>query len=370
MSSRSTLKLRRRVDGLIPGVGIALSVVGLVMILSASQYSANDAFGEPYYFFIRQLGAWGVGLLGFMYFYRYRVETLFENRWAYFWLTIGLLVLVFLPFIGMNIGGVRRWIYLGPIHFQPAEIAKLTFLVFLAGWLAQKGDRVKSFLEGWLPFVLMLAGVGLLITFERDMGTTVVILMMGLTLFFVSRADIFQFLALIVLIGVSLLLVIKITPYQSQRLNSFLGQGTQTTDENYHSRQALIAVGNGGLWGVGLGQGLSKHSYLPEAYTDSIFPVIAEELGFVRTSLILLAYMFLVWRSYLIVKLANSRFVQLLAVGIAAYLIIQTLINVSGMLQLIPLTGVPLPFISYGGTSLIVSLSMLGLLSNISRETK
>jgi len=364
------IKLRHKPDNIIPAIGLLLSLVGLIMILSASQFYAAENLGNPYYFFLKQLGAWVVGLVAFFFFMHYPIDQLYEKRWTLFWITIVLLVSVFLPIISHTVGGVRRWVYLGPLSFQPAEFAKLTFLLFLAAWLAAKGDKVASFTQGWIPFLALIVLIGILLSLEKDMGTTVVIIGFSLVLFFVGRADVFQLVALLVVVGAALLLIINFTPYQAKRLGAFLNQSDQTAEETYHNRQALIAIGSGGWWGAGFGQGLSKHAYLPEAHTDSIFAVIAEELGFVRSLVLLGAYLVLLWRGFLIAWRANSRFVQLLAVGIVFYFFSQALINVSGMLGVIPLTGVPLPLVGAGGSSLIASLAFLGILTNISREVE
>ncbi len=366
-----SLKLRRKADTSIPIVGYALSLFGLVMILSASQILGADKFGSSYYFFTRQLVAWILGSVAFLYFLRVPLDTLFEKRANLLWITVGALLLVFLPIIGPKIAGVHRWINLGFFQFQSAEMAKLFVIIYFSAFFASRSQDIDNPKRVLLPFVIVLGLIGLLVMAEPDLGTTLVILITSMLIFFAAKANLIQFVALCLAGLVIVAGLIFAAPYRMQRLTAFISKVNNTHDtlgSSYHTHQALIAVGSGGVWGVGFGQGTSKYAYLPQAHTDSIFAVIAEELGFARTSLVLLAYLFIAWRGFLIFRHANSRFVQLLAVGLSSIFLLQALINIAGMLSVLPLTGVPLPFISYGGSSLIISLSSLGLLTNISRE--
>lgn len=371
MNKSSSFRLRRRYDPSIPTIGILLSLVGLVMVFSASSIGAAEKFGSPYYFFNRQLFNWIIGMAGFFYFLRVPLEKLYAQRSVYLMVTLVMLVSVLV--FGPRIASVHRWIDLGFFRFQPAEFAKLFLIIYFAGWFAAKGDAVASLKRGLLPFLAILGAVAGLIILEPDMGTMVVVAVLSMTMFFVARANLWQYAGVVVLAILTLLLLIKAAPYRLERFTNFLDQNSQVQDRlgaAYHNQQAQIAIGSGGWWGVGFGQGTSKHAYLPQSHTDSIFAVIAEELGFVRTSLIIAAYVYIAWRGYLVVRRANSRFVMILSAGLTMAIIAQALINIGGMLHIIPFTGVPLPFISYGGSSMIVSLSMLGLLTNASREVE
>ncbi len=368
----NVFKLRKRYDAAIPIVALVLTIVGLVMILSASQISAADKYGNAYYFFSRQLIFWVIGVGFFFYFLRTPIDRLYENRANYLIITLVALVLVFVPIIGPKIAGVHRWLNFGIFTLQPAEFAKLFLIIYFSGWFAAKGPLIRDPIKGLIPFMALLGLIGLLTVVEPDMGTTIIILLISLCLFFAAEAQLLQFVALII-VGVALLAILTVlAPYRMQRVTTFLNRNNTTSQDAlgaaYHNQQALIAIGSGGMWGVGFGQGTSKYSYLPQSHTDSIFAVIAEELGFARSSLILLAFLFLGWRAFIIARRANSRFVRLLAVGIGVSILSQAMINVGGMLHILPLTGVPLPFISYGGSSLVVSMASVGLLTNISRE--
>ncbi len=363
-------KLRRKIDTSIPTVGLILSLFGLVMVLSASQFSAAETYGSPYYFFGRQLVAWLLGLVVFYYYLKIPLEKLYGQRSLYLYVSLFMLVIViaFSP----RIAAVHRWINLGFFQFQPAEFAKLFLTIYFAGWFAAKAENIQSFTKGVLPFLAILAAVAGLIIIEPDMGTMLVVVALSMIMFYAAKAKLFHILGIVIVGVLAIVSLIYIAPYRAARLESFLGKGSGTQDtlgSAYQTNQALIAIGSGGWWGEGFGQGLSKYSYLPESHTDSIFAVVAEELGFLRTLLVVLAYVFIAWRGYQISQKANSKFAQLLAVGLSSAIIVQALINIGGLLSVIPLTGVPLPFVSYGGSSMVVCLGMLGLLTNVSRET-
>ncbi len=364
-------KLRKKADLSIAGVGLALTLVGLVMILSSSQIIAADNYSNQYYFFIRQLEAWLIGLGAFLYLWKTPVEKLYELRGKLLIASVVMLVLVFIPGIGVEINGSHRWLGMfGYKLFQPTEFVKLMMLIYFAAWLAAKGEDVRDFKRGILPFVCAIAIISGLILIEPDTDTVVVIMAMAFSILFVAKAKFWHIALIVVAAAAVLTTLIFTTGYRKERLNTATKtEATDKLDTDYHAEQAKIAIGSGGLWGVGFGQGVSKYNYLPESYSDSIFAVMAEELGFVRVVIILLGYFYLTWRGYLISLNANSRYVQLLAVGISTMLMTQALINIGGMLGIVPLSGITLPFLSYGGTSLIVSMAMLGLLTNISRET-
>ncbi|HUD20667.1 MAG TPA: putative peptidoglycan glycosyltransferase FtsW [Candidatus Saccharimonadales bacterium] len=364
-------KLRKRFDPSIPIVGLSLTLLGLVMILSASQVTAAENYGNPYYFFLRQLLAWGLGLIGFLYFWRAPIDRFYQWRKNFLWIIFLLLIAVFLPGLGEKINGSYRWIGLaGHKLFQPTELVRIFLIIYLSAWLAAMGDNVRSFTKGALPFAILIAAISTLLILEPDTDTVVALLVTSLAIFFVAKAK-FWHILLITLAAVAIIsAIIFLTPYRHSRFSTAT-QGSSATalSSGYHAEQAQIAIGSGGWWGVGFGKGISKYAYLPESYSDSIFAVIAEELGFVRTLLVVLAFIYLVWRGYLISLNANSRFVQLMAVGISTLILVQMMINIGGMLGILPLSGITLPFVSYGGTSLVVNMAMLGLLTNISRET-
>ncbi|MFA6493366.1 MAG: putative lipid II flippase FtsW [Patescibacteria group bacterium] len=355
-----------------PDLAIALIVFllclfGLVMISSASIVTSQERFGSNYYYVTHQLVSLVIGLICMVaaYFIDYRFWK--KISLIMFLATLVLLIGVFMPVIGRNFGGAHRWIGIGGMIFQPSEIVKLTFIIYLASWLEKKGEKIGNFSAGFVPFAFLMLVLGFLIMSQPDLGTLSVIIGTAVATFFVAGAKGSHLaiggVSILVLVGI----LIKIEPYRLQRFLVFLNPSDQTLGAAYHINQALIAVGSGGLWGLGFGQSKQKYLYLPQAYSDSIFAIASEELGFLRVGLVVLAFIFLGMRGYKIARNAPDSFARLLATGITTWIIIQAFINIAAMLSLIPLTGVPLPFISYGGSSLIVTLIAVGILLNISK---
>lgn len=349
---------------------LIMCLFGIVMISSASMVSSFEKYGSNYHYVTRQIVSLfiGIGLMIATYLIDYRFWK--KNALWVFLITIGLLILVFIPGLGHKVAGAQRWIGFGNNLFQPSEVVKLGFIIYLAAWLTNKGEDIKHFLRGFLPFMILVALVAFLIIKQPDMGTMSVIVGISVAMFFVSGADLLHMsfgLGTIVAVG---LVAIKVAPYRMQRVLVFLNPSADSQGAAYHINQALLAIGTGGLWGLGFGQSRQKYLYLPMAHTDSIFAIIAEELGFVRTSVVILAFLYLCIRGMAIAKNAPDKFSQLLVVGIVSWIIIQTLINIGAMLGVIPMTGVPLPFLSYGGSSLMVLLAGVGIVLNISKHSK
>lgn len=337
-----------------------LTIFGLIMVGNASVVEAYRDFGDKLYYLRLQAQWAGLGFLVFL------GASLFNyQRWKLFALpflifTVICLILVLIPGLGVTVLGARRWLTLGPIRFQPAELAKLSFILYLASFFATKKNS--------LPFLAILGLIVGLIMLEPDLGTAVVLSATSLAVYFASGAPILR-MTLMGLMGlIGGLGLIFSSAYRRERLATFLNPTIDPLGASYHIRQILIALGSGGLLGVGLGQSRQKYEYLPAVTTDSIFAVIAEELGFVGSVAILLLFLFLVWRGFRIASRAPDDFGKLLAVGITSWIGFQVLVNLGAMVALIPLTGVPLPFISYGGSSLVLVLAGAGILVNLSRQ--
>jgi len=362
-----TYRKRKSADYLLMILVFGLIAFGLVMIYSVSKYLSLQITNQETdkYFLIRQLISFGVGI---------GVWIIFQSIDYRFWqkqttaMLIITLVLLCSVFIFRSGESASRWINLFGIGFQPSEIAKLTMIFYLAGWLSSRKTE-EEINKSFIPFLIFVGVVSFLMLLQKDLGTLSVILVVVAAIFFAAGVKIYN-----LLIGGSLgifliWLAIKIEPYRMQRLSAFLNPGGQNLSASYHIRNALIAIGSGGLWGLGFGQSKQKYLYLPEAHTDSIFPIIAEELGFFRAGAVILIYALIAYRGYSIARRAPDSFSQLVAVGITTWIIWQTFVNLAAMLALLPLTGVPLPFISYGGTSLIAFLAAVGVLLNISKQT-
>jgi cell division protein FtsW len=346
-----------------------LVILGLVLISSASVVISYTLFGSSTYYLRHQIVSVAAGLI---------IWLILQNIDYHFWKkiafsaligTILLLIAVFIPGIGFNYGGASRWIDLRITLLQPAELCKLGFILFLALWLEKKGEGVKSFYYGLLPFIVILILIAGLIIAQPDMGTMCIIIMVGGIMFFAGGARISHVLLMIGGGFAAIWTLIKIAPYRLARLTVWLNPKSDTGGIGYHINQALMAVGSGGLLGLGFGLSRQKYNYLPEVVGDSIFAVIAEELGFLKSIFIILLFLFLAYRGYKIAQKAPDTFGRLVATGITTWLVFQAIINIAAMLSLLPLTGIPLPFISYGGTSLIVSLAAIGILMNISKQT-
>ncbi len=351
------------------GLALLLVLFGIIMIASSSVVLSAELYGHNYSFVTKQL-LWLV--LGFIAaIITAKVDYRFWRSHATTFMlgSVLLLILVFIPGVGHDANGATRWINLGAFQLQPSEIVKLAFIIFLAAWLEKKGNDLKSFSRGLLPFIVLTAGLGILIILQRDMGTLAVIVLTAAAMFVVAGASISQIMAGGVIgIGLFAFLII-IAPYRLQRLTVFLNPSADTLGAGYHINQALLAVGSGGWWGRGFGQSIQKYLYLPEPHTDSIFAIAVEELGFVRAIFVLALIGLFAYKGYQIASRAGDNFSRMVAFGITSWLLFQSMINIGAILGLIPLTGLPIPFVSYGGTSLIMSLAAVGIMVNISKQS-
>jgi cell division protein FtsW len=350
---------------------LVLILFGLVMIASAGIAYSKTRFDDPYFFFKHQL-FYGIIPGIFALFITQRINYHFWRTISmpFFITSIVVLFLVFVPGVGSRIYGASRWIQLGALSFQPSEMLKLSIIIYLAAWLENRIEKVKDFFEGLIPFLIILGIVSFLLVKQPDMGTLGVIIIIAISIFFISGAK-FSHIALMGTLGISALLVlVKTEAYRMNRLLVFLHPEMDPRGIGYQINQALLAVGSGGLLGVGLGHSLQKFNYLPEPVGDSIFAIIGEELGFVGAISLVAVYVFFAVRGLRISKKAKDRFGKLVACGIVVWIISQAFINIAAILALIPLTGVPLPFISYGGTSIVFLLAGVGILLNISKSSE
>jgi cell division protein FtsW len=352
----------KRFDLLLLGVVIVLTLFGLLMLFEASSFIAFRDFHDKYYY-LREQSVWlllGLFCLGFFSFFDY--HKLYYLALPILIAAIVMLLLVFVPGIGVYVLGARRWINVGFSVLQPAEFVKLGLAVYLAAWFSTKEKK------RFLAFSLLVGFVLLLVMLEPDMGTASVILAEALVVYFISGGSLLHFIFVLPVLAVVGFILVKLEPYRAARLATFLNFNQSLESSSYHVRQILIALGMGGIGGVGLGNSLQKYAYLPENATDSIFAIIAEEFGFIGGMLLIGLYAMLIWRGFVIASRAKDAFGKLLASGIITYLGVQAIINLGAQTALIPLTGIPLPFISYGGSALVVSLCAIGILLNISKQ--
>lgn len=349
---------------------VALAAIGILMVYSSSALRSYIERDDTLAIVGPQILWAGIGLLVLVAVMRidYRVLRLASVPGYAF--AVVLLVLVFVPQFNRVVGGSARWLVLGPLPaIHPAEVAKLALIVYLAHWLANRGSRVGTFRGGTIPFLLILAPVALLVFGEPDLGTTAVIGLTAFTMFFVAGASLWQFGA-IGAIGVVGVLLVGLRGYQADRIKAFLDPWADPLGAGFHTIQGLLALGLGGILGSGLGESkLAGGLYLPNAWNDFIFAIIGEEFGFVGAAAVISLFFILAWAGIRTAMRAPDTFGALLAAGITAWLCVQAFINIAVVVALLPVTGITLPFISAGGSSLVVSFAAVGILLSISRET-
>lgn len=343
---------------------IILTAFGLFMIYDASSYVAFRDFGDKYRYIKDQMmwvviGFSALSIVSFIDYHKY-----YNLALPILLTAIGLLFLVFVPGLGIEALGAKRWINLGFFVLQPSEVVKLSLVIYLSAWFSTK-EKGR-----FLAFLMLIGFVIALVMLQPDMGTAVVILGLSVILYFLSGGSILHILALAPVVGIGGLGLILLEPYRAARLATFLNPHQEIATSSYHLRQILIALGSGGLFGVGIGNSLQKYAYLPEATTDSIFAIIAEEVGFFGVTIFILVMLFVIYRGFYISVRAKDAFGKLLAGGITSYIALQTIVNLGAQTALLPLTGVPLPFISYGGSALTINLVSIGILLNISRQSQ
>ncbi len=350
---------------------LLLLVAGIVWVYSSSFIVAHNEFGDDNYFLTRHLIALAAGLvlMGFLAGVDYRRW----RRWALVGvvLAITLLGVVLIPGLGIEIYGSRRWLQTGGLlpGAQPSEFAKIAVIVFIASWMASGRERASGLTTGSLPFLALVGLVAFLIMREPDMGTTIVIVLAAATVFWVAGANVLH-VASAAGVGVAAMAwLVTSAAYRAQRLQGWTDPWADPLGAGWHTKQALTALGSGGLTGRGLGASLTKAYYLPSAHTDAIYAVIGEEWGLMGAGLVLLLFVCIAWRGLVIAHRAPDRFGRLLAVGTTGLIVWQALLNMMVVVNAVPFTGVTLPFVSFGGSSLVISLAAIGLLLSVSRAT-
>lgn len=344
--------------------------IGIVMVYSASSTLAMKKFGSDYYFLKKQAVFALVGICALVL--GRHVPYRAYRRLAYPLLAIALVLLaaVLLSPLGVTAGGSSRWLRLGPLRFQPSEFARFALIVYLAYSLEKKADRIKDFSIGFMPHVVVLGVVAVLILKQPDFGAAVILAALTWLMMFVGGVRLLYLGSTCVLLGLAGLYFISLAGYRVRRLLSFLDPWQYSSDAGYQIVHSLMAFGTGGWWGAGIGKGYQKLFYLPEPHTDFIFSVIGEELGLAGVLVIIGLYLLIVWKGIRIARHAPDLFGCYLAVGLTAALGMQICINMGVTLGLLPTKGLTLPFLSYGGTSLVLNMATIGILMNISASGK
>jgi len=342
-----------------------LVAFGLLMVFSATTVESLH-YGDPMFYFKKQIVY--VFLGGLAMFAGYKIDYINYKKYSGLGLLItGLMLLVvFLPVMGRSAGGAARWIDLGFFSFQPSEIAKIAVIIYLADALSKKGEKIKSFLTGLLPLLMVVGFLCVLILAQPDLGTVISIFLISMSMLFISGADWRHLLSIMFFSGIGIFTLSFLSPYKWRRIIAFIDPWNDPRGTGFHIIQSLIAIGSGGIFGFGLGNSRQKFMYLPEQYTDFIFAIVCEETGLFGAFLLIIFFIAFVSRCFRICRSAPDKFSMLLAGGIASYIGIQAFINMCVATSLLPTTGIPLPFISYGGTSLIITMFSVGILLNIS----
>ncbi len=366
-------------DLLLAGIVIVLTVFGLAMIASVSVFESyqiterltnqglRDAPSNSFYLWRSFTHiVLGFGVMGVMMLIPYRLWE--RLALPLFGLTFVLLIAVFLPAISADYGTAHSWIRLGGFSLQPSEFLKLTLIFYLAIWLQKREQLIGTFKEGFIPFASVLTISTILVAIQPDLGSFLVLSCIAVVMFFIAGGNVLHLLLGGLIAGIMGLPIILNEEYVRNRFRAFLRPDDPSIAETigFQIKQALIAIGSGGAFGVGYGKSIQKFGYLPEVQADTIFAAMAEELGFMRLLIILTMFGIFVWRGYRIAMNAPDRFGTLVATGITTWIAFQTILNISVNLALFPLTGITLPFISYGGSSLLASMAGVGILLNIS----
>jgi len=362
----------RKADYVLLTYFFILLTFGLIMLTSASSPVGFEKFGDRFFFIKRQL-LYGVlpGIILFYFFAKLNYQVWKKISLPLFIFSLLLLILVFIPNVGTSFGtGSQSWLSLGGYSFQPAEFAKLGLIVFLAWLLVHKREEITDFKKGFLVIVGLGAIPLVLVVLQPDIGTLSILFAILFAMLFLAGAKL-QHLAALAGAGMAGFgLMIAVAPYRAARFVTFLHPELDPRGVGYHINQAFLAIGSGGFFGRGLGHSLQKFQYLPEVAADSIYAVIAEEMGFIFAFAIVVLLILIVSRGLMMAKQAPDQFSRLLVSGIIVWFVTQSFLNIGAMVGVLPLTGVPLPFISHGGTALMIAMASVGILINVSKHVK
>lgn len=347
---------------------VALTLVGLVFVFSSSFAVGEQLFGNPRFFAMRQLTGAGIGAAGFLFFALVDYRRLRRLSPLIMGVATLMLLAVLIPGVGVEQNGAQRWIQLGAAPpIQPSELAKLAIVIYIAAWLTSRGDAIRHVTLGVLPFAAIVGFIGFLIMAEPDLGTAVTITLVAGGMFFIAGAALKHILVMGLSGSLVLFGIIGVFGYGLDRFTQFISAESNPEAGGFQILQLLVALGSGGLTGVGLGESRQKFFYVPSAHTDGVFAIIGEEVGFLGAGLVLLLFGFLIYRGLRVAMKAPDQFGTLLALGVVIWFATQAFFNIGGVTRTIPLTGIPLPFISFGSSALVATLAGAGVLVSVSR---
>lgn len=346
---------------------LLLLSIGLIMLLSASSPSALSESGNSYSYFFRQAIFAVAGL--FMMWVISNIDYRFYQKYYKLAYIVAFILLLAVPFIGRTINGAKRWIYVtDTLSFQPSEMAKLLMIIFYAGILVKNRDELNKYGKGFFKHIIMVAPIIVLLLIEPHFSASMIIIGIVAIMMIVAGCKFWHFLVSGLVVGVpGIIGLILLEPYRLQRVTTFLNPWSDPTGDGWQVIQSLYAIGSGGLFGAGLGESKQKYLYIPEPHNDFIFSILAEELGFIGCAVVIILFAIFIWRGILIAMKSPDMFGSLIAIGITAQVAIQVIINIAVVTSSMPATGMPLPFFSYGGTSLFILLCEMGVLLNISK---
>lgn len=346
-----------------------LVLLGLVVLSSVSAVISQQKFGSPYFYLYRFVlfGLLPGGLLGF---FALKMPLAFLKKWGWLLLLINLIfmVLVFLPKIGISAGGASRWINLGFVSFQPSEFLKLTTLLYLAAILTKVREKTTTLI--FLVFLVSIGSIGLLLKLQPDISTFGIIAISATIMYFLANTPLKHIFGIFLGGTAAFAFLVATASYRLNRFLVFLNPNLDPMGSSYHIKQVLIAVGSGGIFGKGLGMSIQKLGFIPEPISDAIFSIFSEEAGFIGGLIMISLFLIFAWQGFKIIKKSQDKFSQLLAAGIVLWITLQAFINMGSMVGVLPISGVPLPFVSYGGSALVAELIGVGILLNISRSSK
>jgi len=365
---------KHKLDKTLLGLTILLVTLGVLLIATISFPLAFEKFNDGYYFLRHQIiyGLLPGILLGFVAF-KIPLNFLREKSLIFFLINLIILSFVFLPKIGATFEGATRWIKLGNITFQPSEFLKITVILYLASLVSKNSfakvtkKKIENFYPQLFSFLIILAIISLVLFFQPHISTLGIILASLLVIYFSGKTPIFHTILITLFLLAGLFFLLTSAPYRLQRLSVFLEPETDSLGIGYQSKQSLITIGSGKILGQGIGMSRQKFGFLPQPASDSIFAIFAEETGFLGSVILILLFLIFLWRGIKISKESSELFLQLVSLGITFWIVLQAFLNIGGLLGIIPLSGTPLSFISYGGSHLIAELIGVGLLLNISR---
>ena len=356
-----------RPDFALIALAAALTITGLVVVWSASFVIGLARFGDANYYIFRQF-IWAIAGTILMV-VAMRIDYRIYRRYAMPIMLITIFMLIAVLVVGVEGNGARRWIGAGDLTIQPAEFAKLTVILYVAAWLQSKSpEQGRTWEGGLIPFVIIIGLVATLIILEPSLGTTMIILVITVTMFWVAGASLVQMFALGAAGLLAVVMLATLQGYRADRLTGFFHGEADPRGHGFQTLQAVMAIGNGGWNGLGLGASRGKFFYIPESHTDGGFAIIGEELGFIATVAVLGLYILLMIRGYQVARRCRDDFGMLVAAGITTWITAQALLNIGGITRVIPLTGVPLPFLSFGGNALAAVMLAMGVLISISRH--